>query len=395
MYNPLRADSADPWPIAIVPGGPIHPRDHVGHVAEFAQLMGAIDHGQVGALCTGDRRMGKTSLLGLTSAILDNDNDTRVISVSAQTTNPAVFAERFSEALRASTWLGRERRRWALGIDVGYKGIRLRREGGYRAKAETDDLLTLVAQKAAPRRVVVIIDELVDLLSAFAADDAAHALEFLNSLQRPRQEHAVANLAVVLAGSIGLHHVVPSRKAVNDLYQIAVGPLTDDEARFLARCLFLGSGTQEKRQNGTISAVAEASGGVPFYIHHIVDRLSRLGRPVDHSDVDAVVELLLTDPLDPLHLRHYRDRLADYYGAESSLAGHILDIAALAARPVTVDDIEASLARVDVEPRPARDDLVLVIEKLELDHYLVTDKSRSRFASELLRRAWATMRKLT
>ena len=394
MYNPLRADSDEPWPIALAPGGPIHPTNHVGHLYEFDQLLASVGPGQVGALCTGDRRMGKTSLLHLMTEALARDDGIRLIHVSAQTATPSVFAERFAEALRASTWLGRERKRWALDIDVGYKGIRLRRDGGHRAQAETDDLLALVARKAAPRRVIVVIDELVDLLSAFARDDVAHAIEFLNSLRRPRQEHSVDNLAVVLAGSIGLHHVVPSRTAVNDLYPIAVGPLTAAEAEFLTRCLFLGSGVRERDENESIIAVVEASGGVPFYVHHITDRLSRLGRPVDRSDVEGIVESLLTDPLDPLHLRHYRDRLTDYYGTDAGLAGSILDTVARALPPPTIDEIEASLARLDLVQRPSRDDVVLVLEKLELDHYLVRDGSRSAFASELLRRSWVALRRL-
>lgn len=393
MYNPLRADSDLPWPISVVPGGPISPLDHVGHLAELEQLMDAVGHGQVGALCIGDRRMGKTSLLHLAEKLL-RDDDVRVISVQAQTTQPDVFAERFAHALNASTWLGRERERWALDIEVGYKGIRLSRTGGHSEQPDTDDVLTLVARKAAPRRVVVIIDELVDLLSAFAADDRTHAMEFLYSLRRPRQAYGIDNLAVVLAGSVGLHHVVPSRKAVNDLRPIDVGPLDGSDSRFLARCLLLGSGVKSRRVGAIATAIAEASDGVPFYIHHIVDRLTHLDRQVNPDDIERIVDDLLTSATDPLDLRHYRDRLPDYYGDRALLAGHVLDTVALSNGPATVDDVLAGLARVQISPRPTLDDIAPVLEKLELDHYLTRNSSGNQFASDILRRAWLNMRRL-
>ena len=394
MYNPLRhPDDAEPWPIPTTQGGPIGPRDHVGHIDRFEAVMSAVGPGQVGALCTGDRRTGKTSLIRLVEEVLRRDDAARVLSVSAETSDPAVFATRLREAVLGTGWLGREMRKWQVDVDVTYKGIRLRRTGDGKAPDGDDDLLVFAAAKARPHRLVVMIDEIAVLVAALAKDDPDHAQEFLRSLRRARQE--AGNLAVVLSGSIGLHHVVPSMQGVNDLARVQVDSLRPDEAAFLARCLILGSPIETDDEAALATAMADACGGGAFALHQVAAGLAAARGQVGPHEVQAIVDGLLTDPADPLDYRHYRDRLPDYYDADAGLARAVLDLLALAGDPgLTLDETAARLAATDIEPRPGRERLVDVIERLERDNTLVRDGARSRIASSLLRRAWIAIRRL-
>lgn len=398
MYNPLRfPDDATPWPIPVTPGGPIGPRDHVGHLAEYQRVLDGIAVGQVGVNLTGDRRQGKTSLLNLLEAVLTDMDDYRVLRISAETGSAETMTSRLRERVRAATWLGREAERWALDLDVSFKGIHLRRSGGPRPDHErpkiTDDLLVLAAHKVAPRRLIVIIDEITVFLTEVGAEHEDGALEFLRSLRRARQEGA-DNLAIVLSGSMGLHHVVPTMQAVNDLLPVRVGRLAEDEATFLARCLLLGAGMESKHPDRLAAAMATAADHGAFYLHHLTEQLRRQDGPVSPGDAAIAIDALLSDPDDPLDFAHYRDRLPTYYGTDAALAGQALDAIATDTRAwLTTDDVVDAVTATTGD-RPDRPAAASVLQRLEKDHYLEATRDGTRFASDLLRRAWIVVRRL-
>ncbi len=397
MYNPLRSPAdQEPWPITPTPGGPIGPVDHVGHLDEHGRLWAGIAEGQTGVRLTGDRRQGKTSLLNLVGEELVRSPDHRVLRVAGETTDPETFASRLRAAVRSATWLGREAERWAVDLDVSTQGIRVRRDGGVRdgdrRRPWDDDLVVLAARRAAPRRLIVIVDEVTVLLKALQQSTDDGGAELLHSLRRARQEGA-DNLAVVLSGSMGLHHVVSSMQPVNDLRPVRVGRLTPDEATFLARGLVLGAGIETPDPVALARAMAVATDGGAFYLHHVADQLVRRRGPVTPHDAHDAMRCLLDDPDDPLDFRHYRDRLEPYYGDDAALAGTVLDAIATAARSLTtdavVDAVAAAIAR-----RPARELVASILERLEQDHYLAPTGAGTAFSSELLRRGWIVVRRL-
>lgn len=398
MYNSLRApDDREPWPITPTPGGPIGPIDHVGHIEEHRRVWSGIAEGQTGVRITGDRRQGKTSLLNLVGEELVRSPDHRLLRVAGETTDPETFASRMRAAVRSAGWLGREAERWAMDLDVSAKGIRVRREGGVREgdrrQPADDDLIVLAARRAAPRRLVVVVDEVTVLLQALQRAGGDGGTELLHSLRRARQEGA-ANLAVVLSGSMGIHHVVPTMQPLNDLLPVRVGRLTEDEAPFLARCLILGAGIETDHPDPLARAMAEATDGGAFYLHHVADRLGRLGRRVEPLDARNVMRTLLRDPDDPLDFRHYRDRLRPYYGDDAPLAGSVLDeIAVSQARSVSTDEVMDAVTATTGD-RPDREMVVSILERLEQDHYLSPTAAGTGFSSDLLREGWIVVRRL-
>ena len=149
-------------------------------------------------------------------------------------------------------------------------------------------------------------------------------MELLRLLRAFRQEDK--NVRLVFAGSIGFLHLLADsaevRAAVNDLFTIQVGSLSGAYATDLSSRLLAGINVPDP--DGAIaSAMALASDGVPFYIQHIAADLERrktsTGSPVA-SDVRDVRAHALTSGDDPWHMRHYDDRLPEYFGDQTPIA---------------------------------------------------------------------------
>ena len=63
-----------------------------------------------------------------------------ILPVSAETDDVELFARHFLDSLRGHSLFAEELERWNLDIDVSYRGIRLRRQGGGPPTSDTDDL---------------------------------------------------------------------------------------------------------------------------------------------------------------------------------------------------------------------------------------------------------------
>lgn len=346
----------------------------------------------VGSLVSGDRRMGKTSLLRKAEHVLAAEHV--VFRLSAETDDVELFAHRLQEILRRHSRLADEVARWDLTVDVSWRGVRLQREAGGAAPTseDTDDLFQWAASRAAPSRLIVILDEIAVLASAIGRQRPGGALEFLRSLRRARQE--VDNLAIVLAGSIGLHHAVPDSAPINDLQKVRVGPLQHDDAVYLARCLIRGEDLRVDDELAVAQAMAAASDAVPYYIHHLANAARRREGPLDGRAVFQLRSEALADPDDPWNMRHYRDRLPEYYGDQHELAALMLDAYAIADEPLDVGGVLGHIASVESERRPSRSELVSLVEKLEADHYLRRGNNADTFAQGIVRDAWRAIRRL-
>ncbi len=375
-------------PLDLVVGGVVAPEDLVGRAAEQRRIQAALTTSE-GIVLVGDRRMGKTSLLRRLVSVW-RDVGHVVIDVTAQTTDPATFASRLETELASMTWFQSERKRWALNVEVTRLGVTLKRTGGStNGDAASEDFFSAVANRVAPKQLIVVIDELAVLLAAMNGDGAGSE-EFMNRLRSARQTHP--NLQIVIAGSIGLHHVIPQTGGlINDLHQVVVGRLTDCEALELALGL-LAERYQGNERRRFAEQIVVAAGAIPFYIHWLVQQCE-----IDADwteDPRRRLERAMNDPSDPLDFDHYYERLAGYYPGKDVIAASLLDEYALSQQPLSVDEVRAKAesAGMDQIDRP---ELVRLIGALELDNYLErTPEGHNRFASDVLRAGWIAIRKL-
>jgi hypothetical protein len=323
----------------------------------------------------------------------------------------AEFAEKVCEKVheRLTGWRKHGRRFLGLlgllpGLHVGPIKFpeKKNRPDDYWKALLTGAVEDLVEQQAsAGKRVVFLFDEMPWMLSAIAnpnRDGEQTAMEVLDVLRSLRQSATTGQgFRMVLCGSIGMHHVLAElrrggyrNQPVNDLMLIEVPPLEADAATELAARLIAGetlSGDPD-----AASRIAELTGGVPYYIHWVVSRLSTSGRPAARAAVDEAVQWLLTADHDPCDLRHFLKRIRSYYPADEKIVLALLDHAAKSQAPLP----QAEFCNVGKSAGTTEDDRVReLLRHLAMDHYLSKDQDGNySFRSALLRRWWLLERGL-
>ncbi|MGZ8801062.1 MAG: ATP-binding protein [Mycobacterium sp.] len=376
--------------MSLVVGGVVPTEDVVGRVRECNEVLASLLHS--GAVLVGDRRHGKTSLSRLVQR-LAAEQGAVVVAVSAERENYTEFVSALiSELARLDPSWAKELAKIRLTLTAG--PVRLERDS--RAAATLDELLDRAIRRARGHTLALFIDEVSVLARNLERAHPGSGDTFLHLLRRVRQENP-GKVATVLSGSIGFHHVSDDAPStVNDIPKIAVGPIRSDHAAYLAECLLLGSGTPTTDQHAVAAAIASAAENVPYYIQHLVAAARKSWHDTQVRAYPELIDLLVLDaiesPYDPWDLRHYRDRLPHYYGADAHAIAGLLDIYAYANRPLDVDTVLMRL-RSEGSPITDRAQLVAFIERLTLDHYLVRAGAADKFSSPLLQRAWKAMRR--
>lgn len=377
-------------PMSLVVGGIVRPEDVVGRIRDAEAVAASLPHS--GAVLVGDRRHGKTSLSRVVQRNVARVGAV-VIAISAERETYADFVSALAgELTKLEPAWAQELSQLRVTLTAG--PVRVQRDG--RAAAALDELLVRAVDRTGDRRLVLFIDEVTVLARNLERREPGAGDNFLHTLRRFRQEHA-GQVATVLSGSIGFHHVsIDAPSTVNDIRKISVGPIRTDHATYLAECLLLGIGVDAADAHLLAPAIAAAAENVPYYIQHLVAASLaawRDNRALPRPDqIPNLVTAGIDDPTDPWDLKHYRDRLTHYYGSDAGNVAKLLDIYAHSEGPLGVDET-LTLLRGEGSPIADRDVLVSFIERLELDHYLVREANSDRFASPLIQRAWRTMRR--
>lgn len=244
------------------------------------------------------------------------------------------------------------------------------------------------------RTVILFWDEMPLMLYNIKKRSGEEAaMEILDTLRSLRQTHP--KLRMVFTGSIGLHNVITSLKRAgyandptNDMHSEDVPPLSLSDAQELTRQLLEGEGIKTEDLQAATDAIATATDGIPFYIHHIVDQIVKRHSTVNAGTVHEILAACITDPLDPWHLRYFQERIDTYYTQdERAFALSLLDIFSAADHPRFFDEIFNLLKSrlVTEDNEMARHVLTL----LQRDHYVVLQTDGAfRFRFPLIKRWW-------
>ncbi len=387
------------------PGGDLAPDEVLGRDTLIRRIWEILDRQSV--LLTAERRMGKSCLIKKMRSeppqgVLAFYRDVEGVD------SPLRFVERIYRDVEAHLGLlqrttGRVQSflRRFHGLEV--PGVRF----PLPAAPHWKDLLERTLEDLAEHRegnVVFFWDELPLMLEKIKRlGGEGLAMEVLDALRAARQTHP--KLRMVYTGSIGLHHVVSSLRevghaadATNDMMVIEVPPLDTPEAANLARNLLEGEAIRCTDRAKTSEAIAAGLDGIPYYVHHVVSSLRTDDEEATPESVARRVDRALTDPTDPWHLKHFRERLRDYYpGERGEVASAMLDELA-SAPPLAVEDLRRRLAStltpaagsfteriLSSEPAAMRE----VLTTLERDHYIHRDpEGLYGFRFPLVRRWW-------
>jgi hypothetical protein len=389
--------------LRVNPGGRLAPDEVVGCDAFIDAMWQAL--GPQSVLLSGERRMGKTSVLNKMEA--EAPLDRCAVKRSLQGVKSP---EELVRALVADT------ERVLPGVLKPSFGSRLRRLGlkqvgvsvvSVAFEPPTDESwkdLAAHAFEALDREpdvsVVLLWDELPHMVANVRDNRGSHvARDVLDVLRAAREERE--RLRMVFSGSIGLHHVVDGLREAggmwaptHDMLPMDLPPLAAEDAAFLARELLRNEHVACDDAGTVAAAIADEVDNVPYYVHHTVNQLMTRQRArrcgaVDAALVRDVVAASLADPLDPWQLQHYVDRIGSYYGAEAGYVKALLDVVAAAAEPLSIDQLQARIgAHLTPPPTERLRDLLLLLCK---DHYL-RGGPEYRFRLELVRRVWRARR---
>lgn len=221
----------------------------------------------------------------------------------------------------------------------------------------------------------------------------AVAMELLDTLRSLRQMNS--RLRMVFTGSIGLHNVILSLKKsghpnspINDMLAVEVPSLAQKDAEHLAGLLLDGEGIATPDREKVCEAIAHQADYIPYFIHHLVDRMAGLGNAVTVETVGDAMTSFLTDPIDPWNLRHYRERVDIYYEPpRRPVILGLLDVLSTADSPLPFSDVFNRLkSKIATEDREA---VLESLSSLQSDHYLLQDSAGGyRFRYPLIQRWW-------
>ncbi|MYE85267.1 MAG: hypothetical protein F4X31_03355 [Gammaproteobacteria bacterium] len=261
-----------------------------------------------------------------------------------------------------------------------------------------DDLINISEDKI----ILMLWDEFPLMLHNLQRREGPDsAIELLDHLRALRLAHS-NRLRFLYTGSIGLHLVLRSlRKAgnandpVNDMHSATVPPMTHRDTCDLAAALLKETLAPSDLVSTLASLVAEEVGGFPYYVHHVVDQLHQLRRPITPDDIVSAVGGLIHDPHDPANFQYYVNRLSAYYdAADRGVTLMVLDTMAGLEQAAPVSQL-VNLCR-HRDPSLTEEYVREALKLMAEDHYVTLKRTKGGlvydFRWQLVKRWWKETR---
>ena len=377
------------------PGGIVAPDEVIGRDLLIRELWERLQ--QQSLIISAERRMGKTSVIRKMEAEPPAGQLTIFRDLEG-IESPIEFVEAVwqdvEEYLSRSKKTTEGVRRFLSQISgLEVSGIKIPQVAAPQWKT----LLTKIIEdlvKNQDAQVVLLWDEMPYMLDKIAESDT---MEILNVLRSLRQTYP--NVRMVFTGSIGLHHIVSKLKKqgysnapTNDMYVVDIKPLTLADGTKLSKLLLQGEKIATVSGEPVAEEIAKIFGCIPFYIHHLISSFKFTQEEIGIKAVRDKLEELITNPLNPMEMDHYRERIDSYYNPQQQeYALAILDI--LAVKPeLKFNDLWNELKNYveNSDKETARKVLKLLLK----DYYLVQNNKAYAFRYEIVRKYWQTDRDL-
>jgi hypothetical protein len=378
------------------PGGVLAVEDVIGRDYLISNIWSALEAQSI--VLTSERRVGKTSVIRKMAGFPTEKKLCLLRDVEGYRSAGEFIEGIFSDV---ETVLSRkERARLAIfrlleklgGTEIGHLKLP-------QVKSHWKNLLNalfedIFAEETRP--VIFFWDELpLFLYNVKQASGEKDAMELLDSLRALRQKYI--SLRMVFTGSVGLHQVVSSLRKhgyandpTNDMQTIEIPPLDPNDGAHLARLLLDGEAIViDGKPDEIATALSEAAGHIPYYVHCLVSRICSTSRRISLAAVSALLDGLICDPNDPAHFQYYQNRLKTYYGdVEAKLALYALDALAGSQHSLSFVNL-LNLVRhkySDAGEETFRD----VLQILQKDHYLHRHEDGTYgFRYSIVRKWWA------
>jgi hypothetical protein len=273
------------------------------------------------------------------------------------------------------------------------KGITL--EGGFEledARIDHKAVLMDLLRKLGKERVhvVLLLDEFPEVIARVHKNEgAAAAVDILHTLREMRHSDEFKHFTLVLAGSIGLHHVVAKLdrpKLVNDLRTIDVPALDVAEGHLLLDLILQGASLKVPPAVRTI--ILDTIGVLlPYHIQLLIADMDILARA---AGITEATPDLVEQAVQAVIARHdkfhdWESRLHTYLDEADYAYSFALLTCCAHREDLTVQEAFALSKTVE----PATSYKNLIDDVLVRDGYLLQTDNHLAFRSPFLKRWWA------
>lgn len=345
-------------------------------------------------LIAAPRRVGKSSVM---QAMVDHPlEDTRCIFKNIQgIKSEAEYYQRFYELLvqclsrfgKSKTWLGGMLK--GIKIDeITLEGVKFGDKKDINFAEEIKNLLTEISKNKI--RVVLLLDELPEVLNFLHKQNRdTEASHILNHLRELRQNPNIrGHLSLVLAGSVGIQHVVKAIEGriadLNDFNSVPFDPLSQGEAK-----AYLAWATQEATVQYDAALMDHLLNHVrhfiPYFLNLMLDEINKSARKANNpavttAQIDAAFATIVRNSD---HFKEWKNRLSDYFSPEqAAFLNKVLTCIAHedSIRPQRLYDLAGK--------HGLQDAYMELVRGLEHDGYLLEQDGRYMFVSPFLQAFW-------
>jgi len=280
-------------------------------------------------LLAAPRRVGKSSVM---QAMLQNcPKNTRCVFKNIESVkSEAEFYQTFFEILvrcldkygKGMSWLNG----FFKGLhieEITLEGVRFGEKKDLNYAEEIDSLLSKIADQKL--NLVILLDELPEVLNGLHKNKRSNeASAILSRLRQWRQNPEIRqHFSLVLAGSVGLHHIVKSiegRTAViNDFSIVPFEALTRSEAADYITWATRDATVQyaETLINHLLSKINYF---IPYFLSLMLDEINKAARKANAPNVDkqAIDTAFDTIVKNNDHFKDWKSRLTDYFSTDDA-----------------------------------------------------------------------------
>lgn len=343
-------------------------------------------------LFTAPRRIGKSSVMKYLAKYHGTDYICDYKNISSDATTKELYKRLFNLALMAIESKSQTKKRlqsWfkTIGIQkIGTDGVTFTKESiDYK-----NSLIQLLPElEKAELKVVLFVDEFPDVIRNIHKNEStAAALDVLQTLRSLRHEDDFKGcLTLVLAGSIGLDHVVKEIDrtiVINDLNFQYLPVLTRPQATDFINHLVKDASMQisPEVRNYLLNKLVHA---MPYYIQLLIDNCDDLlfeesRKTLMEQDIDQAWKLILDESK---YFSDWDERLEDYFPKDYPFFVEILKVCAHQNR-ISIQEVFdlAGKYQLEISYKAKMDDVLVK------DGYLYQDGTHFSFLSPLLQEWW-------
>lgn len=253
------------------------------------------------------------------------------------------------------------------------------------------ELLDLIEElgKTNDTTIVLMLDEFPDAVNNVRKNEGdAAAIDLLHVMRAIRHEEKFKCFRLVIAGSIGLEHVITSIdriKLINDLRRIPVGALDKIEVKKLLTLMLQGA-TMQMGESEQEYLMQKVQHWLPYFFQLMVVKCNEMAyranqTAVSNEVIDAAFEAILSENE---HFSDWETRLRDYLSKSDNQY-----CLGLLTRCAHSDFTLQQAYNYSKTARPDTGYKALIDDVLIKDGYLVEDGGKLKFLSPFLNAWWA------